>query len=197
MRYYKEASTIGFLLLHTAVGVLGANDTISYSACPLIGQYYVVPTISKSSEALSSLASDFTSKFDKLIQDGGSEKYGPITPNTTSFAVILFSGENSMKDDPAFFEYHYTSPQDQADTGVNITSNTKFPVGDLTMVFTVYSWLVEMGETWETPITKYLPELKRADHVWADVTIGSLAGQASGLIRQSELYRRSVPVSGR
>ena len=166
------------------------SSAIPYSACPLIGSYYPPPTFSRSSEPFKKLSSDFTKTFDQLVEKGGSDDYGPITPNTTSFSVVLFTGAEATKEDPAFFEYHYTSPQDQRDTGTNLTSDTKLPVGDLTMVFTVYAWLVKMGETWDAPITRYLPELAKASKsggaVWEEVTIGSLAGHMSGLVRQTE-----------
>ncbi|KAH8685127.1 beta-lactamase/transpeptidase-like protein [Ilyonectria robusta] len=165
------------------------TDNVTFSACPLIGAYYPPPTISKSSGAFSQLASTFTDVFDELVKDGGSEKYGSIMPNTTSFSVVLFGGSHSLREDPIFFEYHYTSPADQSVTGASLTSSTKFPVGDVTMVFTVYAWLVDKGEQWEESITKYLPELARIEGPltvpWEDVTIGSLAGQMSGLSRQS------------
>lgn len=167
------------------------TDNITFSACPLIGTYYPPPTISKSSRAFSQLASTFTDVFDELIKDGGSEKYGSIMPNTTSFSVVLFGGSDSLREDPIFFEYHYTSPMDQSVTGKNLTASTKFPVGDVTMVFTVYAWLVDKGEQWEESITKYLPELAGIKGPftvpWEDVTIGALAGQMSGLSRQCEL----------
>ncbi|KAK7923723.1 beta-lactamase family protein [Apiospora marii] len=182
------AAAIAGLSLCSLAGAQG-ND-IPFSACPLIGSYYPPPTFSRSSEPFKKLSADFAKSFDQLIEKGGSDDYGPISPNTTSFSVVLFTGAASEKEDPAFFEYHYTSPQDQLDTGTNLTSDTKFPVGDLTMVFTVYAWLVEMGETWDTPITQYLPELNKASPpggvAWQEVTIGSLAGHMSGLIRQTE-----------
>ncbi|KAK7409300.1 hypothetical protein QQX98_008540 [Neonectria punicea] len=166
------------------------SDDIPFSACPLIGAYYPPPTISKSSDAFSQLESRFTDVFDELIKNGGSEDYGETMPNTTSFSVVLFGGSNSLDDNPIFFEYHYTSPEDQSLTNTNLTSTTKLPLGDVTMVFTVYAWLADKGEQWEQPITKYLPELvdvKGSLSVpWEDVTIGSLAGQISGLSRQSQ-----------
>ncbi|KAI9899729.1 hypothetical protein N3K66_006190 [Trichothecium roseum] len=169
--------------------VLGQDNDIPFSACPLIGAYYPPPTISASPGAFSQLQAKFTETFDKLIEDGGSEDYGPITPNTTSFSIVLFSGAESMKDDPVLFEYHFTSPEDEARTGTNLTASTKVPVGDVTMVFTVYAWLVGMGEKWETPITEFLPELADVQGGlsvrWDEVTIGSLAGQMSGLSRLS------------
>ncbi|KAF4982476.1 hypothetical protein FZEAL_1901 [Fusarium zealandicum] len=179
-----------FFLSTAPLAVLGQHDDIPFSACPLIGAYYPPPTILKSSSAFKQLQSEFTKVFDKLIKDGGSKDYGAITPNTTSFSVVLFGGSEALRDDPVFFEYHYTSPEDQSLTKTNLSSTTQFPAGDLTMVFTVYAWLVKNGDHWETPITEYLPELadiKGSLTVpWKDVTIGSLAGQISGLSRQSQ-----------
>lgn len=174
-----------------------SDNDIPYTACPLIGTYYPPPTINKSSDTFVSLTEDFTSVFDKLIQDGGSDKYGEISPNTTSFSVVLFSGAESAKDDPAFFEYHYTAPE-SGSKGGNLTADTKFPVGDLTMVTTVYAWLVKMGETWDAPITKFLPELKQKDDEsesyvsWEDITIGALAGQLSGLPRECKFLGSKI-----
>ncbi|KAK8083969.1 hypothetical protein PG996_002750 [Apiospora saccharicola] len=167
------------LSLCSSVGAQ-SND-ILYSACPLIGAYSPA-TFTRSSEPFKKLSADFIKTFNQLIGKGDSDDYGPITPNTTSFTA--------MKEYPTFIEYHYTSPQDQLDTGTKLTSDTKLPVGDLTMVFTVYAWLIKMGDTWDTPITQYLPELKMASKwggvAWEEVTIGSLARHMSGLIRQTE-----------
>ncbi|KAG5742787.1 hypothetical protein H9Q72_013116 [Fusarium xylarioides] len=164
------------------------NNDIPFQACAPIGAYYPPPTIDKSSEPFKKLTSQFTKTFDDLIKNGGSDKYGPITPNTTSFSVVIFGGAKSLRDDPVFFEYHYTSPEDRA-SNANLTSDTKFPVGDVSMIFTVYAWLVKMGEHWETPITRYLPELSKVKGPltvnWEDITIGALAGQMSGLSRES------------
>ncbi|KAK8043754.1 beta-lactamase/transpeptidase-like protein [Apiospora phragmitis] len=176
--------------------VSAQSNDIPYSACPLIGTYYPPPTFSRSSEPFKNLSSEFTETFNQLIEKGGSDVYGPITANTTSFSVVMFIGAESMMEDPTIFEYHYTSPQYQLDMGTNLTSDTKFPVGDVTMVFTVYAWLVEMGETWDTPITQYLPELEKASSsdgvAWKEVTIGSLAGHMSGLIRQTFAKKLTV-----
>ncbi|KAJ4327411.1 hypothetical protein N0V84_002182 [Fusarium piperis] len=173
----------------TTVSAQQKDNEIPFSACPLIGTYYPPPTIDKSSKTFARLQSKLTGVFDDLIKNDGSEDYGPISANTTSFSVVLFGGAESLRDDPVFFEYHYTSPEDLAATKTNLTSTTKFPVGDLTTVFTVYAWLVKNGDNWETPITRYLPELADVKGSlmvpWKEVTIGSLAGQMSGLSRQS------------
>ncbi|KAH7148240.1 beta-lactamase/transpeptidase-like protein [Dactylonectria macrodidyma] len=173
------------------------SDNITFSACPLIGAYYPPPTIVKSSDAFKQLEAKFTDVFDELIMKNGSEDYGAITPNTTSFSVVLFGGSDDLHDDPVFFEYHYTSPLDQSLTNATLDSSTRFPVGDLTMIFTVYAWLVEHGEQWDTPITEYLPELAAIGGPltvpWKDVTIGLLAGHMSGLSRQSQSCVIGIP----
>ncbi|KAF5551241.1 hypothetical protein FMEXI_3358 [Fusarium mexicanum] len=187
-----RALTINFLLSALARGIFAKDDYINndipFQACAPIGAYYPPPTIDRSSETFKKLTSQFTKNFDDLTKNGSSDKYGPITPNTTSFSVAIFGGAESLRDDPIFFEYHYTSPEDQA-SNANLTSNTRFPVGDASMIFTVYAWLVKMGEQWKMPITKYLPELAKVKGPltanWEDITIGALAGQMSGLSRES------------
>jgi len=186
-----RVSTISFVLSALSRGTFakdgGANNDIPFQACAPIGAYYPPPTIDKSSESFKKLTLQFTKTFDDLIKNGGSDKYGPITPNTTSFSVVIFGGAESFRDDPVFFEHHYTSPEDRVTNG-NLTSDTRFPVGDVSMVFTVYAWLVRMGEQWQTPITKYLPELAKVKDLltvnWEDITIGALAGHMSGLSRE-------------
>ncbi|KAF5635966.1 hypothetical protein F52700_5279 [Fusarium sp. NRRL 52700] len=187
-----RALTISFLLSALTCEAFAkdesTNNAISFQACAPIAAYYPPPTIDKSSEPFKKLTWQFTKTFDDLIKNGGSNKYGSVTPNTTSFSVVIFGGAESLRDDPVFFEYHYTSPEDQA-SNASLTLDTKFPVGDVSMVFTVYAWLVKMGGQWETPITKYLPELAEDKGSltvnWNDITIGSLAGQMSGLSRES------------
>lgn len=173
------------------INAVKAQNEIPYSACPLIGAYYTAPSLAKDSEEVATINSIFTEAFDNLIADGGSDVYGPIFNETTSFSFALFSGGESVKDRSIFFEYHYTSPTDQSSLGTNVTRDTKFPLGDVTMVFTVYAWLMEVGDSWETPITQYLPELLSLDGDdaevrWDEVTIGALAGHMSGIIRKSD-----------
>lgn len=171
------------------LGAHAAVEQIPFSPCALLRAYYPPLSISPASDAIGSFASNFATQWDDLIQAGGSEDYGPITPNTTSFSVVLFSG-SADSDDAIFFEYHHTASMAQSDGSTNVTSDTLFPLGDLTQLFTVYTWLLRMGETWETPITNFLPELSGLEALsgevsipWEDVTIGTLAGQMSGLPR--------------
>ncbi|WYZ39581.1 hypothetical protein EsH8_III_001495 [Colletotrichum jinshuiense] len=181
-----------FFLASSALG-----DTPVYQPCPLLRAYYPSPTINKGDAIVKSFADDFTSLFDQLIKAGGSEDFGAITPNTTSFSVVLFSGSEDVKEDPVFFEYHYKASE--APENSTLDTNTVFPLGTITQLFTVYSWLVEVGdEHWGTPITQFMPELSNATSVglavnWGEITIGALAGQMSGLARDSYVCNLDQP----
>ncbi|KAH6645383.1 beta-lactamase/transpeptidase-like protein [Truncatella angustata] len=190
-------STSGPVSLVASSLLIVASGQTLYQPCPLLRAYYPGPTLDKDSETVKSFTQEFTGVFDDLIASGGRDDFGAITPNTTSFSVVLFSGADSAEADPVFFEYHYTA------TALNGTSNvsaqTVFPVGGLTQLFTVYTWLVEAGdESWESPITEFLPELSNANATtssseydigltvdWDSVTVGSLASHMSGLVRDS------------
>ncbi|KAI1077836.1 beta-lactamase/transpeptidase-like protein [Whalleya microplaca] len=183
------------LSFYSSIALAAATvSASSYQPCPLLRAYFSPPTIDKTSKAVASLTQDFTAVFDKLVQTGKSEDFGEITPNTTSFSVVLYTGAEDATTDPIFFEYHHTATE--VKTSDNVTAESLFPVGTLTQLFTVYAWLAEMGDReWDTPITTFLPELKNTKnassfdivtHVnWDDITIGALTSQMSGLARDS------------
>ncbi|ORY70268.1 beta-lactamase/transpeptidase-like protein [Pseudomassariella vexata] len=180
-----------FTILSVITLIAAANGQAVYQPCPILRAYYPAPTIDKNSKTIQSFTQDFTDLFDQLIAVGGSEDFGPITPNTTSFSVILFSGAENAEEDPVFFEYQHTAIESQE--AENVTNNTVFPVGTLTQLFTVYTWLAEIGdESWDAPITQFLPEITAAASIssdfsvnWDKVTVGSLAGHISGIARDS------------
>lgn len=83
-------------------------------------------------------------------------------------------------------------------TGVRkVDANTVYRLGSLTKIFTIYTWLVQDGDVrWNEGITKYVPELAAAVNgegfdavanvAWEDVTIGALASQMAGIVRDCE-----------
>ncbi|KAF6816878.1 beta-lactamase family protein [Colletotrichum plurivorum] len=194
MRSFSSLSVPVAIGLYLNSGVLADP---AYQPCPLLRAYYPAPTIDKNSSMIQSFTKEFTSIFDGLIKAGGSEDFGQIKPNTTSFSVVLFSNTENAEDNSIFFEYHHTAPKTAANSTVN--ADTAFPLGTLTQLFTVYSWLVEVGdEEWGTPITHFLPELKSNYSAeltvnWDDITIGALAGQMSGLARDSFACKLNEP----
>ncbi|KAK9413683.1 putative Beta-lactamase-related domain-containing protein [Seiridium unicorne] len=183
-------------LAATALSAATIVRSQAYIPCPLLRAYYPTPTLDKNSTIIQSFAEEFTSVFDGLVATGGSDDFGAITPNTTSFSVVLFSGADSAESDPIFFDYHYTATL--SDSVDNVTAQTVFPVGTLTQLFTVYSWLVETGDgSWSSPITEFLPELSNATNSssefdiglsvdWESISVGSLASHMSGLAHDSD-----------
>lgn len=163
-----------------------------YQPCPLLGPFFPPPQLDASSEIFQSAVKDFTKSFDQYVAaaDG---KYGPITPNKTSFSVAIFAGDNYMPKDgddtPYLFEYHHaaTAVEDES-----LDADSVFAIGDLTMVFTALMVLLEMGdEVWSRSIVEFIPELKaESSNVsviekvqWQDVTLGALAGHLAGIAR--------------
>ncbi|KAB5530483.1 beta-lactamase/transpeptidase-like protein [Coniochaeta sp. 2T2.1] len=193
------ASTLTVFTIVGSLLQLGqAADQPAYQPCPLLRAYYDAPVLSKSSDAVKSLAKDFDAVFDNLTLAGGSDVFGAITPNTTSFSVVLFLGTDKATDDSILYTFHYTAPQAKKD--VKVGDDTVFALGSLTQLFTVYTWLAEMGvETWNDPITKYLPELKSTacggnmTVDWEGVTIEALAGHMAGIARDSDACELGSP----
>ncbi len=177
---YKMKSVISLSLFTLAAA------QASYSPCPLIGSYFPAP--SRSSIVDANLPAAFGAAFGDLVQHSGHPVYGPISSNTTSFSVLYFSGQaDSNGSLPVLFEYHHTSAWDAAHNVSAVSADTRFPLAEVTMVVTVYAWLATMGDRWDEPITKYLPELSgHQDDLgipWRDITMGSLTGHMSGLPR--------------
>lgn len=116
-----------------------------------------------------------------------------ISDNDTSFSVDIYS----LHDGGSLFTYHYSAPNlPNAVEGVTaVDSNTIYRIGSISKVFTVYTYLASSGDvSWNEPVTKYVPELAEAasstegdsdiDVVrWSDVTLGALASQLSGVVR--------------
>ncbi|KAH6660992.1 beta-lactamase family protein-like protein [Truncatella angustata] len=114
-----------------------------------------------------------------------------------SYSIQVFSAHES---DPLFSLSH-TSPKlgNITHPGVKtVDENTVFRLGSLTKVFTIYNLLLNAGdEIWNSPITKYVPELAAianrssddpvAYTAWDEVTIGALATQMSGIPRDYAL----------
>ncbi|KAK0639469.1 beta-lactamase/transpeptidase-like protein [Cercophora newfieldiana] len=197
MSPFFRVVSLSTLLSFLAIGFAAGQP--AYQPCPLLGALYPPPTIDKSSDEMKSFSVDFTGKFDQLIRTGKHEIYGEVTPNTSSFSVVLFSATGgNTNDDPIFYNYQYTAPGAKAKK--NVSLNTVFPVGSLTQVFTVYAWLAKFGdEEWDSPITKFIPELLKVPTAgkiavpWKDITIGSLASHMSGLARDSHACQLGKP----
>lgn len=163
--------------------------------CPPLGPVFPKPTNLASSPPIRAALDNLTT----VLSARDNDNSAAVLANSTSWSIEVFSAN---PDTPTLFEWHHTAPELAAATGNNsfgvkkVDGDTVYRLGSLTKVFTVYTWLAQDGmDKWNEPITKYVPELREAaarakaakDPVknvpWDEVTIGSLAGQMSGAIR--------------
>ncbi|KAL0474855.1 beta-lactamase/transpeptidase-like protein [Neurospora intermedia] len=160
--------------------------------CPPLGPVFEKPRNFKSSAAIRAALANLTETFQARDEDNSAA----VRANITSYSLEVFSISDT---DPVIFDWHHTAP---AHASSNITNggvkktdaDTVYRLGSLTKILTVYTWLVQDGDVkWNEPITKYVPELAKAadkakddpvgNVAWGEVTVGSLAGQLSGAVR--------------
>ncbi|KAI1748962.1 beta-lactamase/transpeptidase-like protein [Xylaria castorea] len=177
---FSTFKTAGLLAL--AAKVFATNP----SACALAGPGFPSP----SGLSNSSMLNEGIAEFEKSLS---SVQLG-LQANDTAWAVALFSS----KENKTLYEHYYTPP---IDVGVSkVDSNSIFRIGSVSKVFSVWSFLIEVGDKYfNDPITKYIPELANLtynggsdqqevyndiDHVrWEEVTLGQLASHAAGILR--------------
>lgn len=185
----KQSMRGSFMLaLALATTGLGAPN------CPPLGPTFEAPRNFASSTAIRDAIANLTETLAARDQDTSPA----VRANTTSYSIEVFS---TSKEHPVVFSWDHTAPSLAASntSGVSKTdADTVYRLGSLTKIFTVYTWLAQDGDSkWNEPITNYVPELAEAadraksDPVanvpWGEVTIGSLAGQLSGAIRDCKL----------
>ncbi|KAI0441089.1 beta-lactamase/transpeptidase-like protein [Xylaria telfairii] len=155
-------------------------------ACALAGPGFPSPSGVSNSPLLSASIAEFEKSLND-VQLG-------LQANDTAWAVALFSS----KENKTLYEHYYTPP---IDVGVSqVDSNSIFRIGSVSKVFSVWSFLIEVGDKhFNEPITKYVPELANLtcnggsndreiyndiDHVrWEEITLGQLASHAAGIPR--------------
>jgi CubicO group peptidase (beta-lactamase class C family) len=169
------------------------------SNCALLGPQYPMPE----GLSTSSIINDMKAVFSKLVDEAISTKktpWGPIELVNTSFSVGVFS----IDSDEFLYEFHHHGPGlDGTLTGEALDNGTLYRIGSITKLLTVYTLLVKLGPSyWSQPIVKFIPELADAPdddpvhHVkWSGVTLGALAGQMSGIARDSVLPSATISPS--
>jgi hypothetical protein len=120
----------------------------AFQACPFLGPDLPAAT----NLANSSSVQNATSILKTRIADGITS--GLLSPNQTSFSVEIFSSDSSTP----LFEYHYASPILSISNGTKtVDSNSIYRIGSISKLFTVYTFLIEAGDTYfHEPITKYV-----------------------------------------
>lgn len=183
-----------------ALLLLGASllpsTVLSAPNCPPQGPVFEKPRNFANSAAIKAALSDLNDKFNARSKDNSPG----VLANETSYSIQVFSTDPKT---PTVWEWHHTA--ELMTTRLNASSpgvkkaglDTVYRLGSLAKVFTVYTWLVQDGDSkWNEPITKYVPELKAAagkakeDPVryvdWDEISVGSLASQMGGIIRDCE-----------
>ena len=94
-----------------------------------------------------------TDALNQIIATGNST-YGPLDNQGTSFSASVFS----LTSDEPLFEFHFEAPTlNGSYTKGKLTENTIYRTGSLGKLLTVYTWLVDIGDSvYLDPITKYV-----------------------------------------
>jgi CubicO group peptidase (beta-lactamase class C family) len=172
--------------IYTTISV--AQDS-SFSPCPLLGPRFPIPKTTAYSPIVQNGTRSLTNMLDAYLSSADGE-FGPITPTTTSFSIVLFSTDELNSTKPYFYEYHHTAlTLKQSSQGVKeVNGDSVYRLGDLTQIFTAYLFLIETGEGhWDEPVSKWVPALasdgpftiSRAQ--WHDITLGDLAAHLGGI----------------
>ncbi|KAK0631248.1 beta-lactamase/transpeptidase-like protein [Immersiella caudata] len=169
----------------TAIG-----PALAAKNCPPLGPVFEPPRNFGANKAIQAVIANIT----ETLRARDLDNSPTVRANETSYSVEVFS---TNEKEPLVFSWHHTAPSLAKSNGTGVKQagpDTVYRLGSLTKVHTVYTWLALDGDKrWHEPITKYIPELAEAakkgkdDPVlnvqWDGVTIGSLAGQISGIIR--------------
>ena len=174
-----------------------AATTAAVSVCLPLGPVYPVPTAPSRSQALKTAFQDLENTIAQSLQNNGSS-YGQLDPNTTSFIMEVYS----VHEVKPLFEHSFSAPElANAEEGVQaVSESTIFRLGSMSKLLSVYNFLIHAGDdSWNQPITRYIPELADAatqtagtlqsstivNVDWDTVTVGSLASQMAGIARES------------
>jgi hypothetical protein len=172
-----------FLILGAALPLSSAKAN-----CPLYGPLFPRPTNLLQNPVIDSVGATLKDIFFKYIDNDTT-----VGANSFSYAVEVFTGS----EDKPLWSHYWTAPslKESNTSGVtNVDTNTVFRIGSVTKIFTVLTFLATVGDgIWNDPLTKHLPEIEEIAKKgsespiftpdWDSITVGSLASQTSGLIR--------------
>ncbi|KAK0741443.1 beta-lactamase/transpeptidase-like protein [Schizothecium vesticola] len=152
--------------------------------CPFLGPVYHADI---SASAMSDPLKAATAAFDKAVDKAMAE--GRIDGAKGFWGIDIYAAKDEAK--KSLYSRYYTATAGTNRTAVTVGPDTVFRAFSISKLITVYTFLAAVGdERWHEPITKYVPELAKANKKWAperggfnwdEVTLGSLAGQISGL----------------
>ncbi|KAK4233038.1 beta-lactamase/transpeptidase-like protein [Achaetomium macrosporum] len=172
---------MGPFFLRTAL-IVGLASTLSYAQnCPLLGPAYPAATDVTSPAFVAA-----KTKFDEALASSAE-----VDKDRVWFAIEVYSSKS--KDATPIYR-HFNTPPAQ-NSSVTVGPDSVFRIHSISKVITVYAMLAKLSyKYWHEPVTKYIPELAGSpardvvnDVDWSEVTLGSLAGQISGISRDYAL----------
>jgi hypothetical protein len=118
----------------------------------LLGPIYL-PVNNFSSSAFQDAAKTVKSAIDDALATGNST-FSPFDNVTTSFAASVYD----LNTGESIWDYYWAGPELKGSLSKGaLTEDTIFRSGSLGKLFTVYTWLVDIGDdVWFDPITKYI-----------------------------------------
>ncbi|KAK5168278.1 uncharacterized protein LTR77_006847 [Saxophila tyrrhenica] len=172
---------------------LALSSIATAKPCPILGPVFEAPTGLADSPVLKEAFEVLQAVLDNATETGQTPAGPWFGYKNNSIALTVFDTSDSE-----FFSYQYSSSVLQkASQGVTkITEDAIFRIGSLSKLVSAYAWLIEAGPTyWDQPITKYIPELKKAAKKcsaadgpidctdWDEITLGALASHQAGIPR--------------
>ena len=135
--------------LALTVFMLGSLAKIDLS---VLGSIYQ-PAASHSFPAFEDAKDQATEALNQIITTANST-YGPLDSQGTSFSAAVFD----LTSNEPLFEFHFEAPTlNGSYTKGKLTEDTIYRTGSLGKLFTIYAWLVDIGDdVFLDPITKYV-----------------------------------------
>ncbi|KAI0867700.1 beta-lactamase/transpeptidase-like protein [Hypoxylon argillaceum] len=183
--YWK---TLAWLIAIQAIGSHAKQN------CPLYGLGYPKPTNLFAYDGIRNAAAALDSVFDRYIDNANNTRSDQF-----SYSVEVFAAS----EEAPLWSHAWTATNlaTMNTTGTKaVDGDTVFRIGSLTKIFTLLTFLAEVGDaSWNEPVAKFVPEIAAlaaaagdTSHSltspdWGAITIGSLASQISGLTRDYSL----------
>lgn len=164
------------------------SPSYAKAPCPLYGPIFPKPTKLLSDPAVQYAATLLDGIFPQYIDNAnssGSERF--------SYSVEVFSATEDLP----LYAHHWTAtnlPLLNSSGVTRVTGDSVYRIGSITKIFTILAFLATVGDSvMNDPVSKHLPEIAElaaqssGSAIWApdwdSITVGSLATQTSGLIR--------------
>lgn len=133
-----------------ALSAFAGTSILPKTDLALLGPVYLPVS---NNQAYSTVSSKAHATILKALKSGTSD-YGLVDGQATSFSASVFSASSNE----TLFDFNFEAPQlNGSYTKGNLTDNTIYRTGSLGKLLTIYTWLVNIGDSvFLDPITKYI-----------------------------------------